>query len=834
MVLICNKTFSEQDQESYGKYFSKFEYELSDFQKHSIKAIVDKKHSLVTAHTGSGKTLPAEFAIQHFVEQGKKVIYTSPIKALSNQKLHDLSAKYPHISFGLLTGDCKHNPLADVLIMTTEILRNTLFQKQIGDTEKEKNILQFTMNMETELGAVIFDEIHYIDDPERGSVWEQSIIMLPNHVQMIMLSATIDKPEIFAEWIEKKKEIEVVLSGTTRRVVPLNHYGFITTSPNMIECIRKPTDKSMVLAAVNKFIPLKKQGEDVNETSYYQIRKVDQYFHTNRIWVPRKNVLNKLAIELKNSDMLPALCFVFSRKNVEVFAKEIDIQLHEEDSTVPSIIANECKQMLVRRLPNWREYVELPEYNTIIKLLEKGIAIHHAGILPIFREMTEMLFEKKYIKLLFATETFAVGINMPTKTVVFSGLSKFNGSVMRDLYSHEYTQMAGRAGRRGIDTVGHVIHCNNMFDYPTLLDYRTILGGMPKKIKSRFKISYNLILNILNSVDYRENKDQGKLIQFVEKSLMQDDIEKEIKNANSEMEAVSKEVEKINSNMKHLSTPLESLKRYHHLVTTLQDYGNKDKKRRTKEYKQMEEQYRRIKDDMIILQQRNDTLSNMDEQLRYKKYAETYIETTISNVLTILKSEAFIDDKEDITHKGICATYMQEIHGLVFAELYIKSEGFKHLTALELVGLFSCFTDTRVKEEERRQSFESSEPNTAEFVATVNEIKYQTIKYQELEAKHKINTGTNDQFQFDLVNYAIEWCEGDNEVICKHILTKLKYDEGIFLGDFIKAILKINNIVKEVEKVSLLLNNVELSHKLQKIPGLTLKHVVTNQSLYVA
>ena len=213
MVLICKTAFTEED--LYNKaYFTKYfnNLALSDFQKWAIKSIVDGDNVLITAHTGSGKTLPAEFAIQHLISKGKKVIYTTPIKALSNQKLFDFRRKFPTISFGILTGDCKDNPEADVLIMTTEILRNTLFNKKINEEGKNetKAPLMFEMDFNTELGAVIFDEVHYINDPERGSVWEQSILMTPPQVQLVMLSATIDKPEVFASWIETEKNNQAI------------------------------------------------------------------------------------------------------------------------------------------------------------------------------------------------------------------------------------------------------------------------------------------------------------------------------------------------------------------------------------------------------------------------------------------------------------------------------------------------------------------------------------------------------------------------------------------------------------------------------------------------
>ena len=211
MVRNCNTVFNEQGYD--GWFNDAASFPLSDFQKWAIKGIVEGNHVLVTAHTGSGKTLPAEFMIKYFTELAdrdnrprKRVIYASPIKALSNQKLHDMREKYPNISIGLLTGDCKDNPEADVLIMTTEILRNTLFNKQIALQRDTPMPLSFEMDIETELGGVIFDEVHYINDADRGSIWEQSILLLPPQVQLLMLSATINTPERFAQWIEDEKK----------------------------------------------------------------------------------------------------------------------------------------------------------------------------------------------------------------------------------------------------------------------------------------------------------------------------------------------------------------------------------------------------------------------------------------------------------------------------------------------------------------------------------------------------------------------------------------------------------------------------------------------------
>ena len=294
MVIVCNKPYSQESNEKFSPYFEKFPYELSDFQKYAIEAIVEGHHVLTTAHTGSGKTLSAEFAIQYFTSQGKKLIYTSPIKALSNQKYYEFTNKYPHISFGLLTGDIKINPDAQVIIMTAEILMNYLFKGMtnvsilppppplLGKEEIAVNTVihhnvDFNIDINTELSAVVMDEVHYINDFDRGQVWEKTILMLPSHVQMIMLSATIDAPYRFAQWCEeshKDSGKEVYLASTSKRVVPLTHYAFLTTNESAFKKIKDKAIQSQIKNTTNKFIPLQSENGEFQLDGYLQIKNL--------------------------------------------------------------------------------------------------------------------------------------------------------------------------------------------------------------------------------------------------------------------------------------------------------------------------------------------------------------------------------------------------------------------------------------------------------------------------------------------------------------------------------------------------------------------------------
>ena len=298
------------------------------------------------------------------------------------------------------------------------------------------------------------------------------------------------------------------------------------------------------------------QNGEFQNDGIINLTKIFSYFYKENIRVNNKYILNQICDYLHIKEMLPAICFVFSRKNVIEFAKMIEYPLFTgKESHIPNIIEKECKHILMK-LPNYREYVELPEYKELTKLLQKGIAVHHSGILPVLREMVEMLFSKGYIKLLFATETFAIGVNMPTKTALFTGVTKFDGDGFRNLLAHEYTQMAGRAGRRGKDVVGHVIHLVNMFEMPTLSEYQTMLNGVPQTLLSKFKIDFSLILRELKfesalKEGFTENQSLtsevivSKIKSFIQKSMINNEFQKEYNFLNSENEKLQSKIEEL-------------------------------------------------------------------------------------------------------------------------------------------------------------------------------------------------------------------------------------------------------------------------------------------------
>lgn len=859
MVIICNTPFDED----YKTHFDSFApIELSSFQKWAIKAIVDNDNVLVTAHTGSGKTLPAEFAIQYFTQRKKKVIYASPIKALSNQKLYDFRRKFPTISFGILTGDCKDNPDADVLIMTTEILRNTLFRGACppGPPAGEHSFAQnsgagspanltyggegaappllFTMDFEHDLGAVIFDEVHYINDVERGSVWEQSILLLPPQVQLIMLSATIDKPEGFAGWIETEKCKQAVergvpikqmyLAPTYERAVPLTHYMWLSMPSKTFKRAKDTPIEKNLPALHNIPIVIAESNGTYNEKNYQRVQNVLKFMSNNDIYCKRQHVLDELLRYLNKNEMLPAICFIFSRKQVEQTAKEISFSLFEENSPLPGLVEHECRHILASKLPNYQEYMELQEFKDIVQLLQKGIAIHHAGIMPVLREMVELLFEKGFIKLLCATETVGIGLDLPVKSVIFTSLNKFSGSGLRQLYPHEYTQMAGRAGRRGKDSVGNVFHCNNLFEMPLNTEYKNMLTGAPQTLTSKFKVSFNLILNILENES--SNNTTNVVTKFVEQSLLASDIKKEIAHYEQVQEELEIQLIVKKEILDTCKTPVDVMSKYNSKVILLPITMNSAKKKLRNEMNSIEAENKTLEADLKKYASYNEIVEKLKHNKKDQTNSAGYIYYCIERIEQILSTSGFINIDRKVSDKGRIASQLQEVHPLVLADLYTTTNGFAALSAIDIVALFSCYTSVVVSDD-----IKSHYPYT--FNVELNDMAkdmYTMLQgYSIMESREEVDTGSPYDIHYDLMNYVIHWCNATNEAECKNVIYNVKVEKNIFLGEFIKAILKINNIAKEFEKVCEVMNNMVLLEKLKEIPRLTLKYVVANQSLYI-
>ena len=489
-------------------------FELDTFQNEAVYHLENGDSVFVAAHTSAGKTVVAEYAIALAAKHMTKAVYTSPIKALSNQKFRDFRQEFEDV--GILTGDVQINAEASCLIMTTEILRSMLY--------RGADLLR-------DVEFVIFDEVHYVNDLERGVVWEEVIIMLPEHVTLILLSATVPNTFEFASWVGRTKKKDIYVISTAKRPVPLEHYLWADKAMHMIvDADKKFLDKgwkeaNMAMSGRNKVPPAAapevngnqrgganaRGGRGQNQRGGPQRGGPQQrgrgqpqrgggnIARTGRgggrtTAAQDRNIWVHLVQHLKKQSLLPACIFVFSKKRCEENADALsnqDFCTATEKSAIHMII----ERSLARLKPEDRV---LPQIRRLRELLARGIAVHHRGLLPIVKEMVEILFAKTLVKVLFATETFAMGLNLPTRTVVFSGFRKHDGRSFRDLLPGEYTQMAGRAGRRGLDPVGSVIIVSSgTEEAPPAATLRQMILGNPTKLRSQFRLTYNMILNLL-------------------------------------------------------------------------------------------------------------------------------------------------------------------------------------------------------------------------------------------------------------------------------------------------------------------------------------------------
>lgn len=846
MVIICSETAYPNNVsdalEPYEEYFKKYVYELSIFQKHSIRGIIDGNHVLVCAPTGSGKSLPAEFAIEFFAAKNEKVIYTSPIKALGNQKYNEFTTKYPHISFGLITGDIKINPDAQVLIMTAEILLNKIVGSNNVSGITSNTASSFDIDIQTELSCVIMDEVHYINDAERGKVWEETIMLLPTKVQMVMLSATIDSPEKFAVWCEGTKsntgtcKKSVVLAHTYTRIVPLTHYAFAVTPVALYKSIKDKTKEEELKKNVfNQMICMQTSSGTFSDSNFHLLNNALKLIADKHVEVKRGHVLNEMCKHLKENDMLPALCFVLSRKRLEQCAKEITYEILEDDSKVGYIVKRECEQ-IIRKLPNYKEYLNLPEYVQMVSLLEKGIAIHHAGVMPVLRELVEILYSRGYIKLLFATETFSVGLNMPTKTTIFTDISKFDGSGLRLLHAHEYTQMAGRAGRRGIDVVGHVVHLPNLYSSFTLTSFKMMLGNKAQRLESKFRISYNMIFNCISAKGACAVAD---ICEHVRCSM----LEKEVCAEATQMVRVANEAkaehDKCVVSCAHLKTPVDVVETYITLLEEKPKCVNKRRKEVDRAIQRLTDEHKFIEKDKQTVINRNQTRVEWDKAEGEARNCRTYIENCIKIVLHLLTRNGYVfevvPESLDLrcasyafTTKGQYARHFREINCLLFSELY-DMKVFEAMDECQIACFFSCFTNVSVPDDKRaaRVDPKCSIKTVVDFSSTYLE------KVIKEEGENRIRTGVNCEMQIDMIDYVEEWWWAQNEVECKIVLERVKDEKQVSLGEFVKTLIKINNIKDEMVKVAEANGDITLLNKLAEISAYTLKFVATNQSLYV-
>ena len=791
-----------------------YTFPLDPFQQHAISAIARDENVLVCAKTGSGKTLVGEYQIYQSLNKEKRVFYTTPIKSLSNQKFYDLKNLFKNASVGIMTGDIKFRPDAQIVIMTTEILRNLLYKK--GSTTEHIG-LTASISMDN-LDAVIFDECHYINDKDRGKVWEETMILLSPHINLVMLSATLDRPDYLANWLGVLKQKPINLIETTYRIVPLTH-NLLDINYKLVklmdakeiyyekvytEWLRTRSGlQDEQKAFKKKVVEARRQGVEGAITGKVHIHN----------FVHQMNTAIKM---LEKEELLPALFFVLSRKQCEAYADKVDGTLLSsgETATVKHIISFHLHRHKLEKVP---------QYHQIYDLLCRGIAFHHSGLLPLLKEITEILFSKGFVKIMFCTETFAVGLNMPTKTVLFSGFKKYDDQTggMRMLRTDEYIQMAGRAGRRGKDDKGIVIY---LPDHEPVepSEMKGMMTGSKPPILSRMDFHYDFILKTIQS----SQDSVIKWLSIMEQSYWFQQRLNQIKCTKRDLEISQKKIDEskmddaiysechkralleqkikqtVNAERKEVQRQLDTIKNKQfgpRWTTALTNYSLLQKHK-----KEFEEHTKNL----ITLEAHQESIQPVVNFLFEIGYLKNNNPMTFKN--------------EDLTLKGILATEVNEGHQILMTELYTR-ELFHNMTGDDIATTLACFLEE--KETEDSPSF--GELNISlDVYNTLLSIKKMAQEYQYIE--NRIGCQVYDYWKIStqLIEPLRRWIDGENaSVICQ--------EHGLFEGNFIRSVMKMSNMLDEVLAMATYCQHTDQINKIMDVRQKLIRDIVISDSLYL-
>lgn len=800
-----------------------YTYPLDNFQRWAIAAINRHENVLVTAKTGSGKTLVGEYQIAESLRTGRRVFYTTPIKSLSNQKFHDLRQAFPEASVGIMTGDIKFMPHADIVIMTTEILRNLLYKQGTATAH-----LGLTASLSLDrLDAVVFDECHYINNRERGKVWEETMILLPPQVSLILLSATIDRPDLFANWIAELRQKPMWLIPTSHRVVPLTHYVLferdlaefmeskgerghpMRTIMDASEKFKEATYRDWLKARLShaeaaKAFKERAKAKDTPGGLEGKVRVV-AFQHT----------LNQAIEYLAHRELLPALVFVFSRRDCERYANAV------EGARIDSSDAAAVKHIIDYHLRAHKETLQnVKQYWDLRALCERGIAYHHSGLLPVLKEMVEILFSKGYIKALFCTETFAVGINMPTKTAVFLDLKKYcdQRAGLRVLHTDEYLQMAGRAGRRGLDKVGTVLYLPVREPITVEEAYTMMKGGMPQ-VSSRMEFGYEFILKAFHT----GNDTWRRVIQDSYWNQQQASVEKQLED---ELGAIQKRIDALSlttERIVELAVRFELEEKVRGSVNA----GRREAQRALDQWKNKhmgpvwEHAYSAMGQYNKMLAERGTTERGLEE-LRAVRADPAVL---LGERLTYLEEQGFLTGGVEapvLTAKGQMATEVNEGHPLILVEAYERGV-FAELTGEEIVSVLGCFMAEREAVEGEEMTFADLTVGDAvkRACAGVRAVA------EELWRAERSPSGA------DYWAVGAQWVEVGARWLAGEPVAHICADFGLYEGNLIRGILKLSNLVDEFVALATLKGDVTALTALDGIGARLVRDVAVPDSLYL-
>ena len=794
----------------------KYPYELDNFQQHAVAAIHREENVLVTAKTGSGKTLVGEYQIAYSLKKGGRVFYTTPIKSLSNQKFHDLKEMFP--SVGIVTGDIKFQPDAAVVVMTTECLRNMLYKK---GTSTEALGLTAGMSL-TGLDAVIFDEVHYINNKERGKVWEETMILLPADVKLILLSATIDGAENFASWLGQLKQRRMWLIPTTHRVVPLKHA--------VLQDYK--SDPIIIMDEKEQF-----RDASYDHWLHYRKKVCDDYdAHKKKVAGRRAGgyedpvikqagerpksytaELNAMANYLSERSLLPALFFVFSRAACETHAQKM------EGSYVTPAESASIRHVINFHLHRYADVLTtLKQYHDLVALLERGIAYHHSGLLPILKEIVEVLFGKGLVKVMFCTETFAVGINMPTRTVVFLDLKKYDEAErgLRVLATDEYIQMAGRAGRRGKDKEGLVLYLPSRDPVGTSA-VKLMMTGRKTTLRSRMDFHYDFILKTLQSGSLEwlkisqdsfwhrqvmsDAEGQRRQVEGLRKQLTEMGVtDEQVKEVDEGRELETKFKSSVNAAKRVAQAALETWKNKHAGPSWLLTKKKCDDYVATRS----------------IMERQEETLKDMEA-------------TTAGPIATInfLEKAGFLKDVTDptkvgatnLTLKGILATEVNEGNPILLVEAY-DAGFFNKMEAHEIVIVLAAFLQEK---QEREGSSLSKMPISSRARQCLWEIDHLARMFMDME--QSVGAPTAAGFW----NLSLYWLEPINRWLAGETASSVCAEFGIYEGNLYKALMSLNNMLNEMLAIATYCQHIDIIEKLKGVGEELLRDIAINDSLYL-
>jgi superfamily II RNA helicase len=801
-----------------------YTFPLDPFQQQAVLAIHRGDNILVTAKTGSGKTLVGEYQIAYSLQQKKRVFYTTPIKSLSNQKYHDLKYLFPKNSVGIMTGDIKSNPEADIVVMTTEILRNLLF-KQSTSTSHLGTAGQVSLE---NVDAVVFDEVHYINDPDRGHVWEETLILLPPDIRLVLLSATIDSPELFAGWLGQAKQRPIVLLKTSHRIVPLIHGVYDPTTPLgqlPLQPLKKGDEapyqpavykdwlkgKDARLKAAEDWAARVKAAQQAGDSIAGADGKVKVHSFTHS--------LNECVEQLQARDLLPALFFMFSRKDCERYADQI------KGSLIDTSDQASVKHIVKFHLHKYNQTLEhLPQYHQIVGLLERGIAFHHSGLLPLLKEIVELLFSRGFIKVLFCTETFAVGLNMPARTVVFLDLKKPGGAdSFRPLRADEYIQMAGRAGRRGKDTQGVVIYLPAR--KPVEPDeIRTSLAGSLVPLESRLQFHYDFILKALHRNATSKPGEKPLWSAVIDNSYWQAQRNKAKIAAMAELAALRDEMAALPISEAEYKELLQKTL----LETQVKQSVNAARKKAQAALDQWRDRHMGPKWANALKFYESYERMSVKAKLMEKQIADLEIPADSNRVHPILGALAdwsalTMDETPRLTEFGTFATEINEANPLLVAKLY-ESGLLRDASAEEIVGTLGAFLVDRESQEKSMHPRELPHDRVKDAWFTIQTWCNQGMA---IDRAHGIES-PEDYWNITTLWTMIgtEWFQGESAGVIAS-----KYE--IYEGNLMRGLLKLANLVHEWTALATYKADVDMLERLKNVQTIMLRDIAQPESLYL-